>query len=78
MLQSCVGNERKSNVLYTTTIEGDFIKPTLVCSEKKLFFKYSWEKNIPFMPISKTLEMTCGSSLPVNFSLKCGAPFSIN
>lgn len=78
MLQSCVGSERKSNVLYTTTIEGDFIKPTLVCSERKLFFKYAWEKNVPFMPISKTLELTCGSSLPVNFTLKCGAPFSIN
>ena len=30
------------------------------------------------MPISKNLEITCGSSLPVNFTLKCQPPFSIS
>jgi len=69
-LNAQVGNERKTNTLYTTTVEGDFILPTLVFSEKKMNFKYSWEKNVPFQPISKNLEITCGSALPVNFSMK--------
>lgn len=30
------------------------------------------------MPISKILEITCGSSLPVNFLLKVAPPFSIS
>lgn len=69
-LNSTIGNERKTNTLYTTTVEGEFIQPTLVFSEKKLHFKYSWEKNVPFSHISKNLEITCGSALPVNFFIK--------
>lgn len=30
------------------------------------------------MPISKNLDLTCGSQLPVNFLLKVQPPFSIN
>jgi hydrocephalus-inducing protein len=56
--------------LYTTTVEGEFIQPTLLFSERKLYFKYVWEKGVPFMLISKELELTCGSQLPVNFTLK--------
>ena len=66
-LNAQAGNERKTNTLYQTIIEGEFIQPGLIYSEKRLYFKYSWEKNIPFMPISKNLEITCGSQLPVNF-----------
>ncbi|CAD8206755.1 unnamed protein product [Paramecium octaurelia] len=78
MLNSTIGSERKANLLFATTIEGDFIQPTLQFSERKLFFKYSWEKNVPFMPISKNLEITCACPLPVNFDLKCQQPFTVN
>ena len=47
-LNSLIGNDRKVNQLLTTYIDGDFIIPVLTFSEKKLFFKYSWEKNVPF------------------------------
>jgi len=50
----------------------------LVFSEKNLYFKYTWEKNIQFLPISRNLELTCGSQQPVNFNLKVQPPFSIN
>lgn len=77
-LNSQAGNERKTNTLYVTNVEGEFILPNLIFSERRLFFKYSWEKNVPFMPISKNLELSCGSQLPVNFMLKVTPPFSIN
>lgn len=63
-------NDRKSNVMLTSTIVGDFIVPSLNFSKNKINFKYLWEKGVPMMPISQTLDMTCGSSLPTNFSLK--------
>ena len=78
MLNSQVGNERKTLCLYNTTLDGEFIKPTLKFSEKRLFFKYSWVKNVPFMAISKNLEITCASILATNFTLKVSPPFSIN
>lgn len=42
-LLSQVGNDRKANVLKTMIIEGDFIQPNLLYSEKKLNFKYLWD-----------------------------------
>jgi hydrocephalus-inducing protein len=30
------------------------------------------------MPITKTLEMTCGSALAVNFTLKTAPPFKVS
>lgn len=45
-------NDRKSNVMLTSTITGDFIVPSLNFSKNKLNFKYLWEKGVPMMPIS--------------------------
>lgn len=70
MLNSQVGQDRKSTPLYTTVIEGDFITPTLTFSEKRLYFKYSWLKGVPFAPIAKQLEITCSCQQPVNFNVK--------
>ncbi|EGR28756.1 hypothetical protein IMG5_169530, partial [Ichthyophthirius multifiliis] len=78
ILNSVIGNDRKSHQLYQTTIEGEFIRPTLKFNEKKIYFKYIWEKNVPFMQISKDLEITCISILKTNFMLKTIPPFSIN
>lgn len=72
------GNDRKSTIMLTSTITGDFIVPSLNFSKSKLNFKYLWEKGVPMLPIAQTLEMTCGSSLPTNFSVKTSPPFSIN
>lgn len=60
------------------TIEGEFIQPTLIFNEKKLNFKYKWEKDVHFSPISKTLEMTSGSALPLNFTLKVQPPYFVD
>lgn len=65
-------------MLYTTTVDGEFIKPTLKFSEKKLYFKYTWEKNVPFAPISKNLDIVSTAALPTNFMLKYSPPFSIS
>jgi len=45
LLNSQIGNERKINTLFNTQIEGDFCLPMLAFSEKKLHFKYVWEKD---------------------------------
>jgi len=42
LLMSQVGNERKANQLVAMNVEGDFSQPTILYSEKKLFFKYFW------------------------------------
>ena len=77
-LSSQALNERKTEKLMTTVIEGEFINPTLVFNEKLLYFKYSWEKGEPFHTISKNLEITCACQLPTNFILKAQSPFSIS
>ena len=77
-LTTQAANERKQTQLYNTTIEGEFINPTLVFSEPKIYFKYSWEKGEPFRTISKNLDVTCACQLPTNFLLKVQPPFSIN
>jgi hydrocephalus-inducing protein len=41
-LISQIGTERKPNILKTMTIEGEFIQPNLIFSDKKLTFKYKW------------------------------------
>lgn len=77
-LNVSVGNDRKENCIVTTIIEGLFINPSVSFSAEKLFFKYSWAKNVPLMPISKNLEITCNSELPTRFLLKYAPPFSIS
>ena len=77
-LTSTTGEERKQTELHKSTFEGEFINPSLLFSAPKLNFKYVWEKNVPFMHIAKNLEITCGSLLPVNFTLKVQTPFSIS
>ncbi len=62
-------------------IEGEFTQPNLIYSEKKLNFKYIWEvadKDIKVLPLEKTLELTSGSSLPLDFTLKVSPPFSVS
>lgn len=78
LLMSQVGNERKANQLYAMNIEGDFTQPNIIYSEKKLYFKYFWERNVPILPLDKELILTSGSSLPLNFSLKLAPPFSVS
>lgn len=75
---SQVGSERKANQLYSMNIEGDFTQPNIIYNEKKLFFKYFWEKNVPILAIDKDLILTSGSNLPLNFSLKVSLPFAVS
>ena len=77
-LNASVGNDRKEAPIVTSRLEGNFINPSLIFSESKLLFPYSWAKNVPLMPISKNLEITCGCELPTRFLLKVAPPFSIN
>lgn len=72
------GSERKALPVYQTVLEGEFIKPSLKFSENELYFKYSWEKNVPAMLISKQLEIFCGSALPTNFLINTQGPFTIS
>ena len=53
LLLSQVGNERKANQLKVMNIEGEFTQPNIVYSEKKINFKYVWEKNAPTVPLEK-------------------------
>lgn len=48
-------------------LEGEFIVPTVDFSQKQVYFKYSWEKNAGFSILSKTIELTCASSMAINF-----------
>lgn len=36
-------------------MQGVFIYPTLKFNMKEMYFKYSWEKNVNFMPITRVL-----------------------
>ena len=78
LLMSQVGNERKGSQLYAMNIEGDFTQPTILYSEKKLLFKYFWERNVPVLPLDRDLILTSGSNLPLNFALKVSPPFSVS
>ena len=75
---STVGGERKPRLVYTSTVQGDFIGPQLNYSDPKLYFKYMWEKNVPAMPITKTLDITNSGDLPTSITLKIQPPFSCN
>jgi hydrocephalus-inducing protein len=77
-LLSQVGNERQANQLKAMLIEGEFTQPNLIYSEKKIHFKYVWEKNVPTLPLEKVLELTSGSTLPLDFHLKVSPPFSVS
>lgn len=70
------GGERKPKVAYNSNVQGDFITPQLNFTEAKLYFKYLWEKGVPSMPISKTLEITNGGPLPTAMNLLIDPPFS--
>ena len=78
LLMSQVGAERKANQLLAMNIEAEFTQPNIIYSEKKIFFKYFWERNVPIVPIEKELIFTSGSNLPLNFNLKVNAPFAVN
>ena len=73
-----VGNDRKEDPKVTSVLEGTFINPSVKFSSDFLEFPYSWAKNVPLMPIVRTLDITCNSELPVRFFLKYALPFSIN
>jgi hydrocephalus-inducing protein len=60
------------------TIEADFTQPNIIYSEKKIYFKYFWERNVPIIPLEKELALTSGSSLPLNFTLKLSPPFAVS
>ena len=77
-LNVSIGNDRKETGILNSLIVGTFIIPSVACVPEKLYFKYSWAKNVPLMPISKTLDITCNSELPTRFLLKYAPPFSIN
>lgn len=78
-LNSQIGSDRKSYPIYPDiSISAHFIAPSLNFSERKLYFKYSWERDVPIMPLSKTLTITCSSRLPTNFVLKTLQPFQIS
>lgn len=78
MLLSQVGNERKANQLKAMTIEGEFTQPNLIYSEKRMTFKYTWEKHVPITPMEKELVLTSSATLPMNFTLKTAMPFSVS
>jgi hypothetical protein len=40
------------------TIEADFTQPNIIYSEKKIYFKYFWERNVPIIPLEKELALT--------------------
>lgn len=76
-----MGTERKANQLKVMSIEGEFTQPNLIYSEKKLNFKYVWQiedKEVKVPVLEKTLELTSGSSLPLDFTLKVSPPFSVS
>ncbi len=43
-LTSTVVNDRKTNILFTSSFEAEFVTPSLVFSKKVIDFKYIWEK----------------------------------
>jgi hypothetical protein len=43
-LTSAIGTDRKTHTLFTSKLEGNFIKPVLQFSKKNLEFKYVWNK----------------------------------
>ena len=62
--QTVSGGDRKPKPVYTSSLQGDFVNPTLSYSEPKINFKYIWEKGVPFMPISKVLDIMNKGPLP--------------
>jgi hydrocephalus-inducing protein len=76
-LSSTVGNERKATILHHTKVEGHFINPSLNFSQQKVYFKYTWQKNVPSKPLSQNIEIVCGSILPTNFDLVIDPPFKV-
>ena len=78
MLNTQYGNDRKSNPIGTCYIKGNFIEPTIAFNVPRLYFKYSWERNVPINPLQKTLDLTCTSDLPTNFTLRTQTPFQIS
>lgn len=71
-----VGGDRKPKTVYNTTVQGEFITPTLQFSDPKLYFKYLWEKGVASMPITKALEIMNAGPLPTAINLKIDPPFS--
>ena len=76
-LSSAIGTERKNNLLFTTNIQGDFIKPTLKFSKKNIAFKYIWKKDQKPEIMSKNLEIISSGPLPTLFSLHIEPPFEV-
>lgn len=77
VLTSAVGTDRKSNTLFVSKLEGQFIKPVLQFSKKNLEFKYIWNKNEEPSIMSQNLEIYSPGPLPTCFSLHIEPPFEV-
>jgi hydrocephalus-inducing protein len=77
VLTSSLNNDRKSTTLFTTTFEGEFIRPQLTFNKKAINFQYVWEPHSDAGTLSQDLEVLCSSPLPTSFTLFIEPPFTV-
>lgn len=70
------GSDRKPKTVWTSSVFGNFITPTLTFNMTKLDFKYLWEKGVPSLPINKELQIKNTGPLATTIHLKIDPPFS--
>ncbi|KAF4667893.1 hypothetical protein FOL47_003343 [Perkinsus chesapeaki] len=75
----CIGASKKGKTIYQSTFKSSFVAPLLRMSEKTVTFRYMWSADeggkAPVM--TRPLEITNISPLPITFSLKVPAPFAV-
>ena len=73
-----VGSDRTSAPVFSSEVKADFIDPLLEPSTPRVSFTYTHANDEEPLPITQILTLTNVSSLPLDFTLKCPAPFRIN
>lgn len=75
-----VGKEKSARQVFKTEATADFVAPLLSFSRPEFHFSHVWdpESEAAMAPSSEVLEMSNSGRLPLDFSVRTQAPFSVD
>jgi hypothetical protein len=76
--ESRTGKDPKAIPCFKSTLRAEFVTPLLCFSAAEVFFNYTWVPGVDASNQSQDLTMSNKTALPLHFTLRCVAPFSID
>ncbi len=78
VLESKVGKDQKSMVVFKSEVKANFITPLLQPSAREIDFHYTYDKHTELTVQRKPLELKNISKLPLEFTLRTQIPFDVD